>query len=199
MIIAYNNHQGRFAFSGVADWLPKLKSIGLLCLVVTICTACSVTANNASDSALNTPNFIVILADDLGWSSLSVSMDKKHPNAKSDYHKTPNIDSIVDSGLRFSNGYAASPVCLPHAIVFSLANLTRIKRTRGLGKNHTDVVGAIPQVLKSIDKSYRAAHIGKWHIDKDPSVYGYDVHDGVTRNKAGGFINNQTQWHGYVN
>ena len=34
------------------------------------------------------PNFIVVLADDLGWSSLSSTMDKRYPNAKSDYHKT---------------------------------------------------------------------------------------------------------------
>lgn len=201
MIIAYNNHQGRFAFSGVADCLPRLKSIGLLCLVLTVCAACSTKpANNSSDSALQTPNFIVILADDLGWSSLSVSMDQKYPTAKSDYYKTPNIDSIIDSGLRFSNGYAASPVCSPtrYSIQFGKSP-ARLKRTRGLGKNHADhnQIG-IPQVLKSIDKSYRAAHIGKWHIDKDPSAFGYDVHDGVTRNKAGGFINNQTQWHGYV-
>ena len=37
---------------------------------------------------LKSPNFIIVLADDLGWSSLSSTMDKKYPNAKSDYHKT---------------------------------------------------------------------------------------------------------------
>ena len=66
---------------------------------------------DSEKGAVKSPNFIVILTDDLGWSSLSVSMDKKYPNAKSDYHKTPNIDAIIEGGLRFSSGYAASPVC----------------------------------------------------------------------------------------
>jgi arylsulfatase A-like enzyme len=180
--------------------MPTLKSLVLLSVVFIGVNGCA--TNSIGDSekgAIKSPNFIVILTDDLGWSSLSVPMDKNYPNAKSDYHKTPNIDAIIEGGLRFSSGYAASPVCSPtrYSIQFGKSP-ARIKRTRGLGKNHADhnQIG-IPQVLKSIDKSYRAAHIGKWHIDKDPSAYGYDVHDGITKNKAGDFDNNKTQWHGY--
>jgi arylsulfatase A-like enzyme len=68
-----------------------------------------------------------------------------------------------------------------------------------MGKNLADhnQVG-IPQVLKSIDKNYRAAHIGKWHIDQDPARYGYDLHDGITKNKEGDFDNNPSQWKGYA-
>lgn len=180
-----------------------LRSLVLLCLILTSVTGCSVKSTQSAQQGLNgavsSPNFIVILTDDLGWSSLSVSMDKNYPNAKSDYHKTPNIDAIIESGLRFSSGYSASSVCSPtrYSIQFGKSP-ARLQRTRGLGVNHADhnQVG-IPQILKSIDKSYRAAHIGKWHIDRDPSAYGYDVHDGITKNKAGDFVNNKTQWHGY--
>ena len=86
------------------------------------------------------------------------------------------------------------------AIAFSLARApARLQRTRGLGENHADhnQIG-IAQVLKSIDKNYRAAHIGKWHIDADPARYGFDVHDGMTKNKAGDFDNKPKQWHGYA-
>lgn len=180
-----------------------LKKLGLLSIVLFAVTACASKGTNsnlsASSNVSTAPNFIVVLTDDLGWSSLSVSMDKNYPKAKSDYHKTPNIDAIIEGGLRFSSGYAAAPVCSPtrYSIQFGKSP-ARLKRTRGLGKNHADhnQVG-IPQVLKAINKSYRAAHIGKWHIDKDPSAYGYDVHDGITKNKAGDFDNNNTQWHGY--
>ena len=181
-----------------------LKSFVLLILIFMGVNACATKSSNSNGYAPNDsskpPNFIVILADDLGWSSLSVPMDKNYPNAVSDYHKTPNINAIIEGGLRFSSGYAAAPVCSPtrYSIQFGKSP-ARLKRTRGLGKNHADhnQVG-IPQVLKSIHESYRTAHIGKWHIDKDPSAYGYDVHDGITKNKAGGFINNKTQWHGYA-
>ena len=180
--------------------MSALKALVLLSVVFVGVNGCAThSIGSVEKGAVKSPNFIVILTDDLGWSSLSVSMDKNYPNAKSDYHKTPNIDTIIEGGLRFSNGYAASPVCSPtrYSIQFGKSP-ARLKRTRGLGKNHADhnQIG-IPQVLKSIDKSYRAAHIGKWHIDKDPSAYGYDVHDGITKNKAGDFDNNKTQWHGY--
>ena len=153
-----------------------------------------------STSASTSPNFILVVADDFGWASMSTSMDKQKPTAKSDYYTTPNIDSLVESGLRFSNGYAAAPVCSPtrYSIQFGKTP-ARLKRTRGMGKNLADhnQVG-IPQVLKSIDKNYRAAHIGKWHIDEDPARYGYDLHDGITKNKEGDFDNNPSQWKGYA-
>jgi arylsulfatase A-like enzyme len=189
--------------SGSTQLTRILSSLVLLCLTLTVITSCSIKSTNSPqqgiEGAVSAPNFIVILTDDLGWSSLSVSMDKNYPNAKSDYHKTPNIDAIIEGGLRFSSGYAASSVCSPtrYSIQFGKSP-ARLQRTRGLGVNHADhnQVG-IPQVLKSINKSYRAAHIGKWHIDRDPSAYGYDIHDGITKNKAGDFVNNKTQWHGY--
>ena len=159
-----------------------------------------VNSTSASTSASTSPNFILVVADDFGWASMSTSMDKQKPTAKSDFYTTPNIDSLVESGLRFSNGYAAAPVCSPtrYSIQFGKTP-ARLKRTRGMGKNLADhnQVG-IPQVLKSIDKNYRTAHIGKWHIDEDPARYGYDLHDGITKNKEGDFDNNPSQWKGYA-
>ena len=51
------------------------------------------------------PNFLVILVDDLGFGDLS-SFGAKDL-------RTPNIDSIASSGVRFTNFYANSPVCSP--------------------------------------------------------------------------------------
>jgi arylsulfatase A-like enzyme len=154
-----------------------------------------------SIDAKGSPNFIVILLDDFGWSSMSQSMDKNRPEAKSDYYRTPNIDNLINRGMRFSNGYASSPVCSPtrYSIQFGKSPAS-LRRTRGLGKNEVDHSQiAIPQVLKAIDSEYRTAHIGKWHIDADPRRYEYDVHDGQTGNKTAGFDNNDRsrQWSGY--
>ena len=153
-------------------------------------------------TAFPSPNFIVILVDDLGWSSLSTSMDKRSPDARSDYYKTPNIDALIDMGMRFSNGYAASPVCAPTRYSLQFGKTpARIGITRGLGPNNAehDQIG-IPQLLKRIDPRYRTAHLGKWHIDEDPSRYGYDLHDGITKNNPGGFTpgNQKRQWTGYA-
>lgn len=51
------------------------------------------------------PNFVFILIDDLGWSDL--------PCYGNRFHETPNIDKLAKDGMRFSNAYAACPVCSP--------------------------------------------------------------------------------------
>src|SRR5512138_1549701 len=52
------------------------------------------------------PNFIVILIDDLGWADI-------HANGNTTFYDTPNVDRLASQGMRFTNGYAACPVCSP--------------------------------------------------------------------------------------
>ena len=51
------------------------------------------------------PNIVVILADDLGWADLTCY--------GSTFYETPNLDKLAKQGVRFTNGYAACPVCSP--------------------------------------------------------------------------------------
>ena len=51
------------------------------------------------------PNVVFILADDLGWADLPV-----YGNT---FHETPNIDRLAAQGVRFTDAYAAAPVCSP--------------------------------------------------------------------------------------
>ena len=51
------------------------------------------------------PNFVFILADDLGIKDMSAE--------GSTYHETPNIDTIAKQGMRFTNGYSTCQVCSP--------------------------------------------------------------------------------------
>ena len=153
-------------------------------------------------AAKTAPNFILILTDDQGWSSMSAPMDLTRPAAKSDYHQTPNMDALLNKGMRFTNGYAASPVCSPtrYSILFGKSP-ARLHRTRVLEENKVDhEQKGIPQLLKMVNPDYRCAHLGKWHIDADPDRYGYDVHDGRTGNVEGGFDhrNRKREWGGYV-
>ena len=52
------------------------------------------------------PNIIFVLADDLGWSELGCY--------GSDFHETPHLDRLAKEGMRFTNAYAAAPVCSPY-------------------------------------------------------------------------------------
>src|SRR3954462_9006547 len=51
------------------------------------------------------PNVVVILADDLGWADLGCYGSK--------FHKTPALDKLAKEGVRFTDAYAACPVCSP--------------------------------------------------------------------------------------
>lgn len=152
--------------------------------------------------AKTSPNFILVLTDDQGWSSLSSSMDLRRPEAKSDYHHTPNMDALLARGMRFSSGYAAAPVCSPtrYSVQFGKSP-ARLKYTRVLGDNRADHNQvAIPQILKAVNSDYICAHLGKWHINAHPDRYSYDLHDGRTTNREGGFTmqNHHREWGGYA-
>jgi len=51
------------------------------------------------------PNFVFILADDLGWKDLGCY--------GSTFHETPNLNRLASEGIRFTNAYATCPVCSP--------------------------------------------------------------------------------------
>ena len=55
--------------------------------------------------AADKPNILFILADDLGIKDLSCE--------GSAFYETPHIDSIAQSGMRFTNGYSTCQVCSP--------------------------------------------------------------------------------------
>src|SRR5262245_24838289 len=51
------------------------------------------------------PNVVFILIDDLGCNDLGCYGSK--------FHRTPNLDQMARDGLRFTDAYAACPVCSP--------------------------------------------------------------------------------------
>src|SRR5688572_3802872 len=56
-------------------------------------------------AAADRPNVVFILADDLGWADTSAYGSK--------YHETPNLDRLARRGMRFTQAYAANPLCSP--------------------------------------------------------------------------------------
>ena len=159
--------------------------------------------NCSSNKTINIkrpPNFILILSDDQGWNGTSVQMMDNLPSSKSDYHETPNLERLSNSGMRFSSAYASAPVCSPsrYSIQFGQTP-ARMKMIRvGMNTSHIDHQSSytIPKLLKKINPNYKTAHFGKWGIDVHPSILGYDESDGITKNKDGVFNpkSNSKQW-----
>jgi arylsulfatase A-like enzyme len=54
------------------------------------------------------PNFLFILLDDLGWSQVGC-----YGPANGGFYETPNIDQLASEGMKFTDAYAACPVCSP--------------------------------------------------------------------------------------
>ena len=170
--------------------------VGILLLVF----ACNSTDLSKKENEINTtsPNFILILADDQGWNGTSVKMMDNESGSKSDYFETPNLELLAERGMRFSDAYSSAPVCAPsrYSIQFGKtpARLSLIRV--GMNTDHIDHDGftSVPKALKKINSQYITAHFGKWGMGSNPSVFGYDVSDGPTKNKDGNFDNNRSQW-----
>ena len=123
----------------------------------------------------STPNVLFILVDDWGWRDAGVQ--------GSDFYETPNIDQFARNSLRFTQAYAASPVCSPtRAAIMTGKHPARLDMTiwhegalAGGPKNRrllnavanpdlprTEVT--IAELFKK--QSYFTAHIGKWHLGR---------------------------------
>ena len=128
----------------------------------------------------NRPNILLIVSDDQGYHDVSYY-------GTADI-ETPNIDRIRNSGIRFDEFYANSPVCSP----------TRASLMTGLYPDHAGVPGVIrthsnnnwgylredipilPSKLNELD--YNTALIGKWHLGLNspntPNERGFDFFHG---------------------
>ncbi len=134
---------------------------GLLFLILTV----------TSLQAEGRPNIILCMADDQGWEEVGYY---GHPILK-----TPHLDSMASSGLRFDRFYSAAPNCGP----------TRGSIMTGRHPNRFGLFGpnwamrpeeiTLGNLIKS--RGYATAHFGKWHLGpvkagapNNPGAAGFD-------------------------
>ncbi len=140
--------------------------------------------------AQKSPNFILILTDDQGWTSTSVQMDDNLPGSRSDFYETPQLERLSALGKRFSRGYSPAAICSPSRRSILFGQTPARQGDRRFAITHHPDSGdrlTIPLVLKSVDPAYRTAHYGKWDLRADvyPEDLGYDESDGNTGNGHG--------------
>lgn len=131
------------------------------------------------------PNFILIVADDLGFADLSLNGSKQIP--------TPNIDKLAHEGINFTQGYVSAPVCSPsRAGLLTGKNQVSFGHDNNLGGSqpgfNPEYLGlpitekTIATRLKSL--GYVTGLIGKWHLGNEPQFHplkrGFDEFWGYT-------------------
>ena len=128
---------------------------------------------SAAASADSRPNIVFILADDLGWVDLGCY--------GSTFYETPNIDRLAAAGMRFTDAYAACPVCSPtRASILTGKYPARLDLTEFIpgnfypherllpGKHMLHLVLEEVTLAESLESvGYATAHIGKWHLGRE--------------------------------
>ena len=149
---------------------------------------CSISLLAASVCLGASPNFVIILTDDQGWSQVGHLPHPEMKAAKSSYLETPNLTRIAEEGMRFTRGYAPAPLCTPtrRSIVCGASAARSGTEFRSKYVPHQHMT--MPKALKMTGKNYVCAHFGKWgeQMISTPEQCGYDVSDGETGNVTGG-------------
>jgi len=137
----------------------------------------------ADDSKPAQPNIVFLLIDDMGWPDVVCYGHK--------FHETPVIDQLAADGMRFTDFYAATPVC----------SSTRSTIQTGQYSARTCITDYIPGHFRPFEKlvvppiehslaegivspgaalksaGYATGYFGKWHLSPAPDTLGYDVTD----------------------
>ena len=150
----------------------------------------AVALDAALEAADKQPNVILIYTDDQG------SVDANCYGSKDLI--TPNIDALAKNGVKFTQFYAAAPVCSPSRA--SMITGRYPQRAQLAGNTSSQKGGkGMPTEQVTIAETFKAAgyttgHIGKWHLgytpDTMPNGQGFDYSFG----HMGGCIDNYSHF-----
>jgi arylsulfatase A-like enzyme len=130
----------------------------------------------SAENSPSRPNFICILADDLGYTDTGCYGSK--------YYETPNIDRLAAQGMRFTSGYTCGPNCQPTRAalmsgqygprtgIYTVGSIDRFPwQTRPL-QPVDNLIELAPEKITIAEALHQAGYatalFGKWHLGEDP-------------------------------
>lgn len=153
--------------------------------ILRVCASVTILLAVAEVNAIDKPNVVFFLVDDLGWTDVGCY--------GSSFYETPNIDRLASEGMRFTDAYAACHVCsptrgsimtgkyparigltdwIPGRRDFPFQRLMNIPNLQQLPLEEVTLAEALKQ------HGYITGHFGKWHLGEDkygPLNQGFDV------------------------
>ena len=159
------------------------KKFVVIALIITSCLACTDVAKNRETEK---PNVIIIYTDDQG------TIDLNSYGAKD--LVTPNMDQIVNSGIKFTQFYGA-PVCSPSRaglLTGKTPQRAGVPGNVGYSNGLKSEQYTMAEMFK--DAGYKTALVGKWHLghtlENQPVSHGFDYSFG----HLGGCIDNYSHF-----
>lgn len=164
--------------------------------LIALCSLAVCTAHLSADETPERPHILLIMTDDMGWKDLHCQGNE--------VLRTPEIDKFAKSGVRFTNAYAASPVCSPtraalitglfparlHITQHGADTKSFWPKDRTIQPPPTD--NTLPHKYDTLAErlkasGYATGFFGKWHLGNEahyPDRHGFDVNIGGC-NKGG--------------
>ena len=142
---------------------------GMLLILLTVTLSCNNTSKVNDNEEL--PNIVLLMGDDHGWDEVGYN---GHP-----FVKTPVLDEMAASGLRFDRFYSGHPTCSPTRGSFLTGRHPNRYGTFGPNWSMRPEEITIAHLLK--EAGYTTAHFGKWHVGPikkesptSPGAMGFD-------------------------
>ncbi len=125
------------------------------------------------------PNFLFIMADDLGYADLSCYGRREY--------ETPVLDGLAAQGLKFNHGYANSAVCSATRVGLITGRYQyreRVGLEEPLGNRDLGLEPSVPTMPSLLrEAGYHTGLVGKWHLgwapNYGPLLSGYDEFWGI--------------------
>lgn len=128
------------------------------CALAGALALCAAFGGVIAEAAAERPNIVFILADDLGYGDLACYGNR--------VVQTPNIDSLAEEGIRFTQCYSSSPVCGPSRVSLLTGRYSERSGYRmALPPRNRDSSLDEPWLMRQLQANgYATSAFGKWHI-----------------------------------